>query len=348
MLIKSHKKILLGIGLFLIWGTAYAQPAREWEAYKGRFLTGDGRVVDFVQERVSHSEGQGYGLLMAVLNDEPQTFSSLWKWTRDNLQMRKGDSLHAWKWGRRPNGRWTVLDYNNATDGDLLIAWALLKGAEKWNNETYRSQAKEVIKSIRENLIVQRRGMLYVLPGYYGFTLKEGEVLNPSYLILSAFKKFGEAEEPRFWKKVREDSLEVLKKTAFGRLGLPADWVLVGESGASVYEKRSRYFGYEAIRTLLYLAWDGSLKVIPGPRGLLDMYKRLGYVPLRVDLIQNDISLEEGPGGYYALYARAARDLGEAELSRALFQKASQKVQSEKEDYYSHILYLLSQIEFKP
>jgi endoglucanase len=345
---KAHKKIILGIGLLLIWGTAYAQPAREWEAYKGRFLTGDGRVIDFIQGRISHSEGQGYGLLLAVINDEPQTFSSLWKWTQDNLRMRKGDSLHAWKWGPRPNGQWAVLDYNNATDGDLLIAWALLNGAEKWKNETYRAQAKEIIKSIRENLIVQRRGKLYVLPGYYGFTLKEGEVLNPSYLILSAFKRFGQAEEPKFWKKVHEDSLEVLKKTTFGRLGLPADWVLVGESGASVYEKRSRFFGYEAIRTLLYLAWDENLTVIPGPRGLLDMYKKLGYVPLHVDLVQNNISLEEGSGGYYALYARAARDLGEAELSRALLQKASQKVQGEKEDYYSHTLYLLSQNEFKP
>jgi endo-1,4-beta-D-glucanase Y len=345
---KAHKRILLGIGVLLLWGTAYAQPAGEWKAYKERFLTGDGRIVDFFQGRISHSEGQGYGLLLAVINDEPQTFSSLWKWTQDNLRMRKGDSLLAWKWGQRPNGQWTVLDYNNATDGDLLIAWALLKGAERWKNETYRSQAKEIIKSIRENLIIQRRGMLWVLPGYYGFTLKEGEVLNPSYLILSAFKKFGEVEEPKFWKKVHEDSLEVLKKTAFGRLGLPADWVLVGESGISVHEKRSRFFGYEAIRTLLYLAWDENLRMIRGPRGLLDMYKKLGYVPLHVDLVQNDISLEAGSGGYYALYARAAQDLGEAELSRALLQKASEKLQGEKEDYYSHTLYLLSQIEFKP
>jgi endoglucanase len=345
---KVLKRILLGLGLLLIWGTAYAQPDREWKAYKERFLTGDGRVIDFIQGRASHSEGQGYGLLLAAIHDEPQTFSSLWKWTQDNLRMRKGDSLHAWKWGRRPGGQWAVLDYNNATDGDLLIAWALLKGAEKWKNETYRTQAKEIIQSIRENLIIQRRGKLYVLPGYYGFTLKEGEVLNPSYLIFSAFKKFEQTEEPKFWKKVREDSLELLKKATFGRLGLPADWVLVDESGTSVYEKRSRFFGYEAIRTLLYLAWDENLTVIPGPRGLLDMYKKLGYVPLQVDLVQNNISLEEGPGGYYALYGRAARDLGEAELSRALLQKASQKVQGEKEDYYSHILYLLSQIEFKP
>jgi len=64
-----------------------------------------------------------------------------------------------------------------------------------------------------------------------------------------------------------------------------------------------------------------------------------------VDLVMNNISLEEGPGGYYAVYARMARDLGEGELSRSLLQRAAKKVQAEKDDYYSHTLYLLSQAE---
>lgn len=339
------RMILLGLALLLAWGTAYAQPAKDWEAYKKRFVSPDGRVVDFLQGQISHSEGQGYGLLLAILQDDPKAFSLLWSWARDNLRMRKGDSLHAWKWGQRPNGQWAVLDYNNATDGDILIAWALLKGAGKWNNGVYRGQAREIVKAVRENLVVQRRGKLLVLPGYYGFVLKEGEVLNPSYLIFPAFREFAGVEEAQFWKKVCEDSLEVLKKSAFGRLGLPADWILVKESGTSIYQERSRFFGYEAVRILLYLAWDGSLKALPGAKALLDMYKKLGYVPLNVDLVMNNISLEEGPGGYYAVYGRMARDLGEGELSRSLLQRAAKKVQAEKDDYYSHTLYLLAQGE---
>jgi len=162
------RKMLLGLALILAWGTAYAQPAKDWEAYKKRFVSPDGRVVDFLQGQISHSEGQGYGLLMAVLQDDPKAFSSSWNWTRDNLRMRKGDSLHTWKWGQRPNGQWAVLDYNNATDGDILIAWALLKGAKKWKNEAYRGQAREIVKAVRENLIVQRRGKLLVLRGTMG------------------------------------------------------------------------------------------------------------------------------------------------------------------------------------
>jgi len=51
--------------------------------------------------------------------------------------------------------------------------------------------------------------------------LKEGEVLNPSYLIFPAFREFAEVEEPQFWKKVYEDSLEVLRKSAFGGWACP-------------------------------------------------------------------------------------------------------------------------------
>jgi endoglucanase len=193
--------------------------------------------------------------------------------------------------------------------------------------------------------VIQRRGRLLVLPGYYGFVLKEGEILNPSYWIWPAFRDFADADDPKFWKKVREDSLEALKASASGKLGLPADWVLFKDAGVSVYQERSRFFGYEAVRTLLHLAWDGSLKVFPGPKALLETSRKLGYVPLNVDLIMNHISLEEGPGGFYAVYGRTAKDLGEEDLSRSLFQRAASKVQGEKDDYYSHTLFLLSRTD---
>jgi endoglucanase len=345
---KEFKKIFLILTVILLGELAYGQVPQEWEAYKKHFISPDGRIIDFQQGQISHSEGQGYGLLMAVMYEDFSAFSQIWKWTQENLRVRKRDSLHAWKWGLRPNGQWSVLDYNNATDGDILIAWSLLKAAQKEKKEDYRNQAREIIRSIRENLVVNRRNKSFLLPGYYGFSLKEGDVLNPSYLVFSGLKEFGQVEEADFWKRVYEDSLEILKRSTFGRLGLPADWVLVNESGVSIYSEKSRFFSYEAIRILLYLSWNGNLKVLPGSKSLLDMYQKLRYVPLNVDLVMNNISLEEGPGGYYALYSRVARDLGDGDLSRSLLQRAAKKLQGEKDDYYSHTLYLLSQGGFKP
>src|SRR5436309_1896309 len=40
--------------------------AWAWRSYKARFVTDQGRVVDTANGRISHSESQGYGMLLAV------------------------------------------------------------------------------------------------------------------------------------------------------------------------------------------------------------------------------------------------------------------------------------------
>jgi endoglucanase len=41
--------------------------ASEWSLYKARFLDRGGRIVDNGNGGISHSEGQGYGLLLSYL-----------------------------------------------------------------------------------------------------------------------------------------------------------------------------------------------------------------------------------------------------------------------------------------
>jgi endoglucanase len=45
-----------------------------WRAYKLKFVSEAGRVVDTANGMVSHSEGQGYGLLLAVAAGDRSTF----------------------------------------------------------------------------------------------------------------------------------------------------------------------------------------------------------------------------------------------------------------------------------
>jgi endo-1,4-beta-D-glucanase Y len=46
----------------------------EWSSYKESFVTEDGRVVDTANNGISHSESQGYGLILAVLAGRPAGF----------------------------------------------------------------------------------------------------------------------------------------------------------------------------------------------------------------------------------------------------------------------------------
>lgn len=327
-------------------GGKQAEEASLWDQYKSNFIQ-DGRVIDYYQAQSSHSEGQGYGMLLAVTHNDRAAFDQMWNWTRSNLKVRP-DNLYAWKWGKRPNNRWEVIDYNNATDGDMLIAYALLKASEKWNESKYKTEALKTVESVRKNLSVVWKDKTLLLPSYYGFAKELGFVLNPSYLVFPAFKQFAQADDKAFWEKVYKDSLELLNQATFGKLALPADWIMVSsDSRITIYDGESRnpYFSYEAIRTILHLSSDAKPQYPEGVEKMLAIYKKLGYLPLWVDLERDSMSLKVSPGGYYAVYGLAAKKKGEGELAKQLFKEGREKLTGEKSDYYSFSLYLLANSE---
>jgi endo-1,4-beta-D-glucanase Y len=66
---------------------AYGQDNALWEQYKTNFISHDGRVVDYYQGLISHSEGQGYGMSLCVKYGDRPTFEKIWQWTKNNLQV---------------------------------------------------------------------------------------------------------------------------------------------------------------------------------------------------------------------------------------------------------------------
>jgi len=83
-------------------------------------------------------------MILAVASDDRTTFDLLWRWTQ--AQLLRDDGLFSWKWD--PNSTPHVSDPNNATDGDLLIAWALAEAAEFWPGGSYGSASKELATAI--------------------------------------------------------------------------------------------------------------------------------------------------------------------------------------------------------
>jgi len=343
------KRMLVALTLALLWvSESPALDADAWDRFKTEYVAPDGRVIDFNQGGRSHSEGQGYAMLLAVALNDRSTFTRCWSWAENNLQVRGSDRLFAWSWGERLPGRWGVIDLNNATDGDLLIAAALLQGAAVWQDGALKEKALGVLESVRASLVVDEDGLLLLLPGYFGFVQQDGRLLNPSYLVLPAFRLFAQHEQAPFWQRLHRDSLTVLSRSTFSRLGLPADWVLWKEPEPVLAAGRGTLYGYEAIRVPLYLAWDENLQALPGISRTLDLVERVGYVPRSVELAGGAVSLDEASAGFYAVYARAAESLGRKEQSRALWKHAREKIAGERRDYYSHVLYLLAQIPFRP
>ncbi|MBI2312291.1 MAG: endoglucanase [Betaproteobacteria bacterium] len=330
--------------LCLLWaGPAVAAQDggnRHWQRYLEAFVTRDGRVIDHRQNQISHSEGQAYGMLLALAFNDRALFDRIHAWAGNNLRVR-GDKLHAWKWGKRDDGSWGLLDGNNATDGDLLIAWALHRAAGKWTAPTYDSAARELAAEIRTRLAREWRGHLVLLPGMTGFEEKEALALNPSYIVPAAYRALADIDDRAFWERAANDGEKLLYGARFGLWGLPPDWLALSDRPAP-HPGKGAYFGHDALRIFLYTAEAGSSPERLGLSNLLAFSARTGYLPQRVNLFNDEVSIQEAPAGHYAVLARAARLAGDAGNARRLMAEADKRISEEQDNYYSATLYLLA------
>ena len=118
---------------------------QEWTSYRDKFLDKSGRIIDNANNNISHSEGQGYGLLLAYLADNRGDFDKIWAFTRTEILLRD-DGLAVWKWD--PAAKPHVSDANNATDGDLLIAYAAALAGKDWQRADLTAAAGSMARSL--------------------------------------------------------------------------------------------------------------------------------------------------------------------------------------------------------
>jgi len=229
-----------------------------WAAFKARFVTDQGRVVDTANGMISHSEGQGYGMLAAVAANDREGFERIWGWTRANLMVRD-DKLLAWRWD--PDKRPGVGDMNNATDGDILVAWALTEAGELWNNVAYRVEARRIAVEVgRKTVLFKTRWGALLLPSIFGFGAEQrpdGPVVNVSYWVFPAFPRLYLVAPEIDWAGLSRSGMELLAKGRFGPAQLPTEWMSAKGSTLRPAEGFPQNFGYNAIRIPLYMAWAG-------------------------------------------------------------------------------------------
>lgn len=231
-----------------------------WPTYKARFLDRSGRIVDNANKNVSHSEGQGFSMLMAVAANDRKAFESIWSFTKKNLMVRP-DNLAAWRWV--PNRLFHVKDKNNATDGDIFIAWALLEAAEAGFGRHYRGQGMAILSDVRKLVKSDPFFGPWLLPAKYGFSASEqggNHVINLSYWVFPALERLSVMTGDRLWKSLTSSGERLIAHASANAAGLPADWnsLRPNKGKIGLAPKLSTSFSYNAVRVPLYLAWSGS------------------------------------------------------------------------------------------
>lgn len=307
---------------------------KNWERYASQFYQ-DGRIVDTGNQSVSHSEGQGYGMLFAVEADDKDRFRAMWQWSKKNLQ--RDDALFSWRY--RPcdsSDRSCIDDPNNASDGDILIAWALVRAADKWQSKQYREDAILILNAIKQKLIKERFNMIVLLPGEYGFDTTSNTEINLSYWVFPAFEAFFELTSDPIWQQLNSSGKTLVNQSKFSQWQLPPDWVRVTNQGVSLENTQTQEYGFNAVRVPLQLAW---VKDSQNTTSLIAPFIRFweqDYVPATVQL----------PSGQASEYQMTKGMSYSATVVINLYNNSPNEIVPLPlgEDYYSSSLILLSQL----
>lgn len=234
-----------------------------WTKYKRWFNQEEGYIRDEYQN-AAHSESTGYGLLFEVAAKDREAFNKTLNWADTHL-LNSETGLYCWRYLIGEENH--VPDKNNATDGDILAAWALIKAARVWEDITYLNRAKEIINAIREKCVKDYGGYTLLLPGWTGFDHSDVEddktvTINPCYYIYGALKDFAIVTGDSIWTLIISDGERLTSNFIIAMNPsekiLP-DWFTVREDGTFGWSQyHNRQSGWDAIRCPLYAYWYNS------------------------------------------------------------------------------------------
>lgn len=274
------------------------QRQEEWAAWKEAFLASDGRVIDHLQEGASHSEGQGYGLLLSVHHGDRAAFDLIRSWTEANL-MERPDGLLNW---RRDPGA-AAPEAWNATDGDIFYAWALSLGANRFDVPEARSRAQTIATAVAAHCLYpdpRDSARLLILPAAEGFLRGTMAIVNPSYIMPRALHDLALLiREPRL-AQAAEDGLSLLDDLAAA--GLTPDWAEVDAAGIRPSSEHQAQSGYDALRVPLYLIWSGQVDH-PAVRRARELYAAHGgrKTPVVCNLAGDEVCEASSYQGFQSL-----------------------------------------------
>lgn len=305
----GRRCLLISAPAILVGHAATAQPiqpgglaeAADWENFRRRFITHDGRVVDNGNAGATHSEGQGAAMLFAVRFDDRATFDRLLRFSRQALR-RPDDSLLAWRY--QPGAAVPVADLNNATDGDLLAGWALAEAAGRWSSGEYRRLAAQVARDVLKRLVLPHADGPVLLPGAEGFLKPDHVLVNPGYAMPNAFRALAALAPSPVWAGLEAMGRQIADRARFGRWRLPADWVALsrGDGRPVLAPGPAPRFSYDGVRVPLHLIWSGSVAA-PALLALAEFWAEPEHAaaPAWVDLRSNLIAPYRGDVGIQAV-----------------------------------------------
>lgn len=289
------------------------------ERFFHSYVDRSGRVVRHDQGGDTVSEGQAYGMLLAVALGDRARFDAVWTWTRENLQ--REDGLLSWKWA---NGK--VVDSEPATDADLDAARALVMAGRHFGDAALTEEGKRMGSAILDHETAEIGGELVLLPGPWA---ARDRFFNPSYVSPCSYQDLEEATGDPRWGRLAESSHRLVGATLASG-GLPPDWARLDDraavtpTGPPDAPDRAPQYGADAARLGFRLAEDCGGR---GPELSARLWRQLEQLDgqgaaLAYSLDGKRMTADEHPVGLVGA-AAAARAAGAADQSARLLDRAA-------------------------
>jgi oligosaccharide reducing-end xylanase len=176
----------------------------------------DQAYIQDIANKDVRSEGQSYGMTVAVQMDMKAEFDKLWNYAAKC--MRQSTGLFAWQMNP---GTCTAKSTGAAPDGEEYFAMALMLASRRWGDTgaiNYGSEAKKVMTAM---LATRPNGEFNANPAVVSFGPFQ-EFSDPSYVLPLFYSEWAcfDTAHASFWTKATTDGRAFFKKTVNATTGL--------------------------------------------------------------------------------------------------------------------------------
>lgn len=253
--------------------------AAAWAYFKQELLQSDGAVLR-TDDNTVVSEGQSYGMMLAVQNNDQSAFNKIWNWTKTNMQDNNPYGLFSWQC--TPSGE--AISHEPAPDGEEMIAMALYFASHRWGDKTapynYSVQAKKIL----DNILKYEMTADY----YLTFNVSEKNKFNLSYYMPAFYRLFEIYTGNTAWGAVADNGYALLARSQNPSTGLVPDWS--NKDGS--LQSTGQYFYYDAMRVPYQVALDAVWFGTTEPRAKSYLDKIIGFFGPQYDTFGNRYSLD--------------------------------------------------------
>jgi oligosaccharide reducing-end xylanase len=223
--------------------------------------------IEDVLHRDVRSEGQSYGMMIAVQMDKKAEFDRLWKWAKTFMQHQQGQRKGYFAWQVNPNG--TVIDPNSASDGEEWFATALFLASARWGDGTgifdYRAEAQAILDAMLSktessdndttvtNLFNKTEKQVVFVP-----VGNADDFTDPSYHLPHFYELWARRADKNnaFWRDAASTSRRFLKKAVNPKTGLAPDYAHFDGTPADFWNGGHGDFRFDAWRVAANVAMD--------------------------------------------------------------------------------------------